>query len=227
MAGVLKTRFHTGVLARLYPRTAASVKREVQGENIWKDNDWISFNIASLPYQIEQELRKALVECEKQPEYAQPVQPAKPDTSLQEHEAYMKKVNEDIAKQSEILRKQKALEESGHEQMRLYTAAGLADTRRNSDLITEHIRNNGGVFCAVTVRAAVEANRANLDWVKVAPPQPSQTQTEPSTVLSDGSRQLPLGTTPARHHTIAQLRDLDARERKARGRQQGTFGSKF
>ena len=104
MATVLKTRIHCAVLSRLFPRTAASVKRELQGENIWKDNDWMILNVGSLPYMVEQELRKALPECEKQPEYA-----PKPDTSMQEHEAYMRKVQEDIARQSEVLRKQKAL----------------------------------------------------------------------------------------------------------------------
>ena len=65
-------------------------------------------NVGSLPYVVEQELRKALPVCEKEPEYA-----PKPDTSMQEHEAYMRKVQEDIARQTRsFFKKKAALKES-------------------------------------------------------------------------------------------------------------------
>ena len=222
MATVLKTRIHTGVLSRLFPRTAASVKRELQGERIWKDNDWMSLNVGSLPYVVEQELRKALPELEKAPEYA-----PKPDTSMQENAEYNRKVMEDVAKQGAIIKRQQEIIDSGHAQMALYQKIGLVDNQRNSDLIAEHIRNNGGIFCAVSVRAAVESCRQNLVWKKVEPPTEAPPPPSEQDLLPNGEPRLKLGTTPNRHHSIAQLRDLDARERKTRGRQQGTFGSKF
>jgi hypothetical protein len=148
--------------------------------------------------------------------------------SIEEHNARNKAILDETARNAEIAAQQKALKDSGDEQLQIYRAAGLADTERNSRLLTEHIRGNSGIYCAVTVRAAVEGCRQNLDWVKVAPPAAAPAPApEPTITLSDGSNQLPLGTIPQRHHTIAQLRDLDARERAARGRQQGTFSSKF
>jgi hypothetical protein len=45
--------------------------------------------------------------------------------------------------------------------------------------------------------------------------------------LSDGSRPLPDGTVPNSRHTIAQLRDLDQRQRSTKPRPAGVFGTKF
>jgi hypothetical protein len=113
--------------------------------------------------------------------------------------------------------RRKTVEESGNAQMEMYRRAGLADTERNSRLITEHIKGNSGVYCAATVRAAVEGCRINLDWNKVktkpaavvAPAAPQETLG----TLPDGSKQLPLSQPCPRSATVAQARDWLARVR--------------
>lgn len=146
--------------------------------------------------------------------------------SMEENEAMNKVIMDEAVREAEVKARKKALQDSGDEQLRFYQAAGLADTERNSTLISEHIRRNSGVYCAATVKSAVENCRPNLNWVKVAPPVVAAPAPPPAATLSDGSKQLPLGTTPARHHSIAQLRDLDGRERAAHGRG-GWHGAKF
>lgn len=73
-------------------------------------------------------------------------------------------------------------------------------------------------------RAVNAANLAGtLIWTVVEqptpPPAPPVEPPPPPVLLADGSEQLPLGTTPRTSHSIAQLKDLDRREREARVQQ--------
>jgi hypothetical protein len=56
---------------------------------------------------------------------------------------------------------------------------------------------------------------------------PAASVVQSEVILSDGSAQLPLGTIPNGRHSVVQLRDLDQRERAAKGRVKGTFGARF
>ena len=120
-------------------------------------------------------------------------------------------------------------QEEGQAQLDAYRAAGLLDTPENAKLITDWIEQNAkGIFAGASVRSAIEFQRAQLRWKKQEPVAPApSTPKEPLVNPPDGSIRLPLGTSPARHHTIVQLRDLDQRERAARGREKGTFGSRL
>ena len=120
--------------------------------------------------------------------------------------------------EAEQRRKSEELERSGREQLHIYhTAGGLADTKRNKDLLVEHVQKNSGIFCAATVKAAVEGCRANLDWVKVVAavaPTPTPTETETLVTLSDGSRQLSIQRPCPPNATVVQAKDYLARLRK-------------
>ena len=203
--------------------TFNAAKLAVLSPSLWKEiNSWVPLKgqrivtTNKLPQDLQERLAEALPLLSKMAEPG----------SMEENEAFNKAQLDIAVREANERARLKALQDSGDEQLRLYRAAGLADTERNSRLITEHIRKNSGVYCAATVKAAVEGCRSNLNWVKVAPPVVAAPAPPPAATLSDGSKQLPLGTTPARHHSIAQLRDLDARERAARGR--GSWhGAKF
>jgi hypothetical protein len=147
--------------------------------------------------------------------------------SVEENAAFNKAQLDIATREAAEAAKRKAVEDSGHAQLALYQKAGLVDNRRNADLISDHISKNSGVFCAATVHAAVEGCKANLNWEPVAPPAAPQPAAQPVELLPNREHRLPLGTTPARHHSIAQLRDLDARQRASRSRHAGTFGARF
>lgn len=74
---------------------------------------------------------------------------------------------------------------------------------------------------ALLDRAVNAANLAGTLIWKAAeepapPPAPPVEPPPPKVLLADGSEQLPLGTIPRTSHSLAQLRDLDRREREAR-----------
>jgi hypothetical protein len=125
--------------------------------------------------------------------------------------------------------KQRKLAEEADATVAAYERMGLQRTEKNKEQILEHIQKNSGIYCKPSVEyAVVELKRlGNLDWVdpKPATPPPAPPP-ESLAILSDGSRQIPLGATPNRSHTITQLRDLDQRERAVRGRG-GWHGAKF
>jgi hypothetical protein len=107
---------------------------------------------------------------------------------------------------------------------------GLVNCKANADKIIDWITNAPelqtakGVFSAATVDLAISflgpKGKNVLQWsqpksvVELPPPAPD----EKLGVCSDGLQQLPISTIPARHHSVAQLKDLDKRQREARGK---------
>jgi hypothetical protein len=109
-------------------------------------------------------------------------------------------------------------------------SGGLEDTKANSNHITNWLRDNTkGYISAKNIDVAISIlgpkGKSVLTWhkPKSTPPLP---KTEPTELLGNGEVRLPLGTTPSSRHSITQLRDLDARERAAKGRG-GWHGAKF
>jgi hypothetical protein len=105
--------------------------------------------------------------------------------------------------------------------------AGLLNTQENAEKIDHWIRNADelggakGRFSVGTVDTAIaylgKKGSNVLQWT--APPT-TVTLTSPEPVveyLPSGEVQLPIGTQPTRSHSVAQLKDLDKRERAARG----------
>jgi hypothetical protein len=149
--------------------------------------------------------------------------------SIQEKDAMNRARIDEATRIAEIAAKEKALKDSGDEQLRIYRAAGLADTERNSRWIREYLEENAnGVYCAVTVRTAVENQRANLDWIKVPVVAAAAPAQEPVTLLSNGEAQLPLNATQSamRRASVTQLRDLARRRGEGQSRPHA-IASKF
>ena len=108
-----------------------------------------------------------------------------------------------------------------------WVQAGLLNNMHNAEKIDQWIRNAdelGGakgrfsVGAVDTAIAFLGPKGSNvLQW---AAPPTTVTLTSPEPVvayLPNGEVQLPIGTQPTRAHSIAQLKDLDKRERAARG----------
>jgi hypothetical protein len=137
--------------------------------------------------------------------------------SLAEHEAMNKAILDDATRRQAEEAQRKALEDSGHAQLAAYKKVGLLDTKRNAEIIRDAIaRHDRGIFCSISVRNAVEAERSNLSWGKVeapapvaAPPAPA----EPQVRLSDGSMSLPLDKPVPKSASVEQARDWLARTR--------------
>ncbi len=102
--------------------------------------------------------------------------------------------------------------------LREYVAQGLEDSQENAAAIEEWVKQNvRGYWSAAGVDASVSnlgPRGSNvLRWKQKTRPTPAP---KPEVVkLSDGSDPLPLGTSPSHQHTLAQLKDLDARTRAA------------
>jgi hypothetical protein len=106
---------------------------------------------------------------------------------------------------------------------------GLLSSDHNIKVITDFIadapelKTLRGRWTAQTIDIAVSfLGPKGTDELEWAPPQivaPSHQppQTETLGKCSDGLSQLPLNTVPARYHSVAQLKDLDTRQRAARG----------
>jgi len=108
---------------------------------------------------------------------------------------------------------------------------GLEDTRANSDFIRKWLdKNVRGYISAANIDVCIQCLGPKgtnvLTWRKPAPTPPAPEPTETPDTCKDSKAQLPLGTQPQRHQSIEQLRDLDRRERAARGRG-GWHGVKF
>jgi hypothetical protein len=223
-------KFHSGVLAHLRPELWQRIKHE-SGRR-FRENEWVTVEAHTITPASQSELRAALPACAKiapVPGFSpvpsshpptpveQPAPPAQsaglPDTSMREHEEHERKV---LQSRVEARNKAKAIEDSGYQQLAMYIKAGLAETDRNQRVITEYIEKHAhGIFCAASVRAAVENERVNLNWAKVEP-KPVVTAPAPSEVLgtlSDGSRQLSLSAPVPRNATVAQAKDYLARIR--------------
>jgi hypothetical protein len=152
-----------------------------------------------------------------------------PTNLMAQHQLYQKAVDADIAEQGRRIKEKNA----AIARLEQYGAQGLLPSDKNVREITNYIDTRlpeklRGRWTVQTVEVAVGylTQEGQLEYKKpepVAAPTPAT----PTVTLSDGTPQLQLGTTPARHHSILQLRDLDQRERTARGRAQGTFGSRF
>lgn len=108
---------------------------------------------------------------------------------------------------------------------------GLVETPENLALVQKWLDEKvKGYWSGRGVDAAVANLRGTLQWKPKTPP-PATAPAQPMErveLLPSGEPRLPLGTTPSNRHTIAQLRDLDQRERAARGRdRQGWVGAAF
>ena len=142
--------------------------------------------------------------------------------SMEEHEAFDRaRLDIAIRQQAEEAQHQ-AVIDGGNAQLAAYHKVGLADTKRNADIIRDAItRRDGGIFCSTSVRNAVEAERSNLTWVKVEAPAPVAAPAAPAIrLLENGEPELPLHSTEAtmRRASVTQLRDLSNRRREGQSR---------
>lgn len=99
---------------------------------------------------------------------------------------------------------------------------GLLDTQRTRNAIFDEMekrqKRDGAIPSAPLLDIVIEFlnTQGVFEWKSAEPvPVPAEPP-PPNVLLADGSRQLPLGTTPSTRHSLAQLKDLDRREREAR-----------
>jgi hypothetical protein len=111
-----------------------------------------------------------------------------------------------------------------------YIKIGLEPTAQNEKIIIDWLsKNTKGYVSQMNADAAVHALSSQLSWKKAAEPAPVE---EPVVeYLPNGEERLPLDITPSKEHSIAQLRDLDQRQRaqnKITPQQRlGWFGSRL
>jgi hypothetical protein len=211
------TKFHSGILRKLFPRLADRLKAELADS--WQEDSWVFINIHALPMLVEKELREALPECAKVPNPDVP--PAPPDDSMQKHAEYEKKIAADIAAQGKVIAEKNAAIARLDEHSRVNNLQPSDENIRlikdfidNSPKLPEHFR---GRWTVQTVDLAVSFLKDKLEYGKAEPVAPVVAPPE-LTILSDGSKQLPLNTVPAHHHTVVQLRDLSKRRGEGQSR---------
>jgi hypothetical protein len=193
-----KVSFWGRNLKLLSPMLFADVRNQ-SGNSL---DGYVTIYINSLDPDTRDQLMESLVLMGKMP------QPG----SMEEHELMNKTLIDDAARKGKIV----ADRQAAIDRLEQYNSVrGLLPSDHNVKLLTAQL--DATEWSSAGVDAAVKALTGRLEY-KPAPPQP---------VLSNGEPQLPLGTTPTRHHSIAQLRDLDARERAARKPIAGTFSTKF
>ena len=154
-----------------------------------------------------------------------------PDDAMDQNEIYNKAVMNNAARQSKAIAEKNAavarLEQYQREQ-------GLVPSDKNIREITNFIESSFSLpqelrgrwtVCAVDFAVNHLSKEGRLEFRKSETAAPVVEQPA-AVILSDGSRQLPLGTIPSSRHSVVQLRDLDQRERAARGRG-GWHGAKF
>lgn len=102
---------------------------------------------------------------------------------------------------------------------------GLIDNQRTQHAIFDEFnkreKRDGAIPSAAHLDVVIELlnTQGVLEWKPVAPPlAPPVEPPPPPVLLADGQPQLPLGTIPRSSHSLAQLKDLDARERAERNR---------
>ena len=187
--------------------TFNAAKLAVLSPSLWKEiNAWVPLKgkrlvaTRALPLHLQESLAEAL------PLLAKMVEPG----SVEENEAMNKAILDDATRRQAEEAQHQAVIDGGNAQLAAYQKVGLADTERNAKIIQDAIaRRDKGVFCSVSVRNAVEAERSNLEWVKVAatpaatpvPPAPVDLLPNGEPVISAGRRRIPdakgiHGTTP-------------------------------
>ncbi len=214
MASAIRTRLHGKNLKALNPDLFSRVAAQVDiSLTEWK---WLDMN--SLDEATRDELAATFPVLAKM---------ADPTDDMAANAAMNKADLDAGARQAKVQRDTTA----GLARLKEWAAAGLQDTKENAAAIEDWLNEKTSGYLSVgNIDAAIEflgPRGSNvLTWKpKVAPP-PVVVE-PPAVTLPDGSKQLALGTTPQRHHTTAQLRDLSSRIR-AKGRTGGnTFGSKF
>jgi hypothetical protein len=121
-------------------------------------------------------------------------------------------------------------EAKGLERLNQNAASGLTDCQQNADQIAAYLEQHKLTVTVASVDQAVAALKSSLHWNGREKSQPQQPppppQPEVPDLLPNGEPRLPLGTIPSSRHSITQLRDLDARERAAKGRG-GWHGANF
>ncbi len=98
-----------------------------------------------------------------------------------------------------------------------YVAQGLANTEANREIFMTAWKTHPAlkvieIPTVQLVDAVIALVRDKLTWQKPTPPTPAPAP-EPVVILSDGSEQLPIDAVPSSRYTVAQLQDLDARQR--------------
>jgi hypothetical protein len=83
----------------------------------------------------------------------------------------------------------------------------ILGTQGNADQIGNYLASNGLLISAKTVDAAIQALSDSLERPEEVP-----------VFLGDGTRQLPIDTVPNHQFSVAQLADLDKRQRALKGR---------
>jgi hypothetical protein len=148
------------------------------------------------------------------------------DRLTQERQAYEAEQKAELEKQAQIIRDRNAAiaRLDWYEKER-----GLVNNQHNADAINDWIMNAEelkgakGCFNPQTIDIAIsflgKKGSNVLQWQvpKPATPPPPAAPAGVLGTCSDGLPELPLNTIPARHHSVAQLKNLDQRQRKARG----------
>jgi hypothetical protein len=129
---------------------------------------------------------------------------------------------------------------AGYARIDEYVATeNLQDNTANGSAILGYIRDHKLAVSVFSVEQAVEVLRAELAWKAkpvVPPPSVAPTPAAPAAppppaevlkTLADGTVSLPLGTRPTKHHSVLQLRDLDAKERASRPRPSAWHSTTF
>jgi hypothetical protein len=173
--------------------------------------------------------------AQRTPEQQPPAPPAPPQTIVSQQPPvpeYKDTFNEEMAA---LARKEGQRIRDGKEasaRIEQWKSQGLQDTATNAQILTDWLDKNvkgyvsaGGIDAAVAKEGARGTNR--LTWRKPTPAPRPPKPVEVLEPLPNGEQQLPLNSVPARHHSVAQLRDLDARQRAARGHSGGWYGTKF
>lgn len=199
--------------------TFNAAKLAVLSPSLWKEiNAWVPLKgkrlvaTRALPLHLQESLAEAL------PLLAKMVEPG----SVEENEAMNKAILDDATRRQAEEAQHQAVIDGGNAQLAAYQKVGLADTERNAKIIQDAIaRRDKGVFCSVSVRNAVEAERSNLEWVKVAA-TPAATPVPPAPVdlLPNGEPVLPLDADAyqMRKASTEQLRDLSRRRGEGQSR---------
>ena len=123
-------------------------KLAVLSPSLWRDiNAWVPLKgqrlVATrvLPQDLQERLAEAL------PLLAKMVEPG----SMEENEAMNKVIMTKPCVKPKLRHARRPCK-TGDEQLRFYQAAGAREPERNSNLISDHIRRNSGVYCAATVK---------------------------------------------------------------------------
>jgi hypothetical protein len=125
-------------------------------------------------------------------------------------------LNEAVKAALDRVKIEEAEKGAGLRRLQQYEDEGIIlGTQGNADQIGNYLANNQLPINPKNVDVAIQALSASLERPEEVP-----------VFLTDGSRQLPLGTVPSHQFTKEQLKDLDTRTRALKGRN-GWHGSSF